>query len=1109
MEFSDRLRSSFAALRSATVRGVRALAAVGLACVALAQLVAAPVSDQLNFRRFTSRDGLPAQFVYSIIRDSRGFMWFGTADGLARFDGHTFRVFRPERQGTGNASNFVVMAIQEDANGDLWLATEGGLEVWRRDTEQFTHYRPDQDDPHSAGDEHGQCLLREADGMLWVGTRTSGLKHFDPRTGKFERVYSQIPAPGDSYAHCLLRDRNGVLWMGTDAGGLQRLDPGAKQLRAYLHNESDPHSLVHNNVAALAEDREGNLWVGTAGGLCRLDPQRLRFEHIPLVGDNVAAKESQSITALVVDRDGKINIGTLGSGLMRYDPVTRKFTQHRHSRYVPNSLAADSVFGLYEAPDGDLWIGHFPSGVSQFDRSSAGIQAFFGVPGETNTLSDDMILSFLEDPTGDLWVGTDNGGLNHWSAATKTWRSFRHSPTDPTSLGGKAALSLLRDRRGTLWAGSWEGGLNRFQPETGTFHRYLPVPGDEHSISHATVWQLAEDHDGNLWIGTIGGGINRYVPGEDKFVRYLHDPANPRSINNNVVTALLIARDGTLWAGTPSGVAHYDRATDSWDRLIESTGGRRVNHDSYIFDMLEDRHGLIWITTEGAGLIRIDPRTGESASFHVSDGLPSELLRGIMEDDEGTLWFGSTKGLVRFDPSTHALRIFDEENGLPSSQFNPHARLRLTSGDLLFGTTQGFVRLDPRQLKGRSDPPPVVLTEFEVFNEAVRPNLRNSVLTRSITESSRIELPAALSVIAFEYSALSYTSPNRVQYRVKLEGFETEWRNPGNEHRVTFTNLDPGQYRLRVKAASGDGVWNEQGVSLDLVVIPPWWRTWWFRGALALGFLGSAATVGWAVSANRLREQQRQRELAAERERAHELEMRVAERTSDLATAVKELEAFSYSVSHDLRAPLRSMHGFSRVLLEDFKDKVGPEGEDSLRRICAASERMGCLIDDLLNLSRVSREEMIRGPVDLSALATSVAEDLRRTNPQQTIEFQIAPDLTAYGDARLLQIALVNLLGNACKFSSKRPVSQVEFGATVQSGKRRYFVRDNGAGFDMNYAQKMFGAFQRFHSSAEFPGTGIGLATVQRIIHRHGGEVTAESAPDQGATFYFSLPDPT
>jgi signal transduction histidine kinase/ligand-binding sensor domain-containing protein len=1082
-------------------------------CTAACPLFGAPTDEALHFERFSSRDGLPAAVVYCAIEDSRGFLWFGTADGVARFDGRGFRVFRPDPADASSLGNAAVLGLAEDAAGDVWMATEGGLDVWRRQTEQFEHFRDNAAVSNGLGDDTTQSLALNPNGSLCVGTRRAGVSEYDPRTGRFTR----LSAVNRGWARCLLRDRRGALWIGTGTDGLISIEGGTQRVRVYRHDPAVAASLIDDRIACLAEDAAGELWIGTERGLCRLDVARESFTRHPLQLDGRVT--DPSVTALIADRDGVLGVGTDGQGFVLYEPATGRTVQHRRSRYAGNSLAADAVRAVFRDSRGDLWIGHFPSGISHFDRSAAAFQVFTSVPGATNTLSDDQVLCFWEEPDGDLWVGTDNGGANRWHAATGQW-SREDGPRPAASESIKSALSILRDRQGSLWIASWDGGVSRHDERTGEFTRYLPEPSQPAALASLHAWRLAEDPQGNVWIATIGGGLERFAPQRGGFEHHRHDPGNPESLNDDIVSSLLVARDGALWAGTPKGVARRDPATGRWQRFLDRPGQPGALTGFWVFDLLEDRTGQIWASSEGGGLSRLDPHSGAAVNFRTGHGLPGNVLHGLLEDEAGALWIGTNRGLVRFDPPTGRIRVFDESNGLPGAQFNPHARLRLRNGDFLFGTTQGFVRFAPAALLRDSPPPRVVLTEFTIANVVVQPGVPGSLLARSITETRRLEVPANAGVLGFEFAGMDFRSPARLRYQVRLDGFDSAWRDLGHERRAIFTRLDAGEYRLRIRASNGATGWSSGDTGLELIVVPPWWRTSWFRGGLGLGVIALASGAGWAFSAHRLRESQRQRELQTERERSEErarsaealrrlnedLERRVADRTSQLAAAVRELEAFSYSVSHDLRAPLRSIHGFSRVLLEDYTARLDADGRDSLQRICAASERMGQLIDDLINLARVSRDTMHCTTVDLTAMANEVAVDLRQESPRREIVFEVAAGLTAHGDARLLRIVLENLLGNACKFSSKRATARVEFGRTMRGGTDTFYVRDNGAGFDMRFAQKMFGAFQRFHSSAEFPGTGIGLATVQRIIHRHGGDVAAEGRPDEGATFYFTLP---
>ncbi len=764
---------------------------------------------------------------------------------------------------------------------------------------------------------------------------------------------------------------------------------------------------------------------------------------------------------------------------------------------------------------GDFWIGHFPAGISHADQLAAAFQTFVSIPGDPNSLSDDNVLSFLEDPNGDLWVGTDNGGVNHWSAATGKWRSYGHVPSDPGSLGGKAAVHLRRDRANQLWVGTWDGGLSRFIPQTGSFQRYLPQAERGDSLSDPHVWRIAEDRDDRLWVATIGGGLERYDPETDGFAHHRHDPADSRSLNDDVVCSLLIARDGALWAGTPKGLARWDPASHGWDRFGSRPGDACAFSNYWIFDLLEDDAGQIWVSTEGSGLHRLDPETGRCERYRKADGLSSDMLRGLLLADDGALWIGSNQGLMRFDPQTGATRVFDESNGLPSGQFNPHARMRLRSGEFLFGSTRGFARFDPLAIPLDERPPKVVFTEFSVFNHTVAPGVPDSPLSRSITETERLVIPAKLSVISFQFAALSFRSPARTQYRFMLEGFDEDWREPGRERRATFTNLDPGTYRLRVKAANRDGVWNEAGAAIELVVVPPWWRALWFRIGATLLLLGIAAAVGWAVSTER----QRERELANERERAREraeaaeslrilntdLERRVAERTAQLVTANKELESFAYSVSHDLRAPLRHIDGFMELLADRSATLFDDRSRSYMRTISDAAKRMGKLIDDLLAFSRMNRREILAVQVDLNAIVREIKEDFTPDLAGRSVVWKVAELPEVKGDRSLLRIALENLIANAIKFTGPRPQAIIEISSRGQEDGIAFCVKDNGVGFDSDYADKLFGVFQRLHRDDEFEGTGIGLANVRRIVERHGGRVWAESRLGQGAAFYFLL----
>jgi signal transduction histidine kinase len=652
-----------------------------------------------------------------------------------------------------------------------------------------------------------------------------------------------------------------------------------------------------------------------------------------------------------------------------------------------------------------------------------------------------------EDRYQRLWVGTDDG-LNRFDPVREKFTVFRPDAKNKNSLSHPTIFSLYRDSHGTLWVGT-TGGLNRFDDSRESFSRYLHDPNIPTSISANYIWKMLEDSSGLLNIGTQTGGLNRFDPVKGTFKSYQQDPQNSSSLSSNKVLSLYCDHTGTLWIGTTNGLNKFDGKTGAIQRYSEQ------------------------------------------------DGLPNNSIQGILEDHHGRLWIGTNHGLSQFNPLTSKFKNFLESSGLQSNEFSPNACVLLNSGEMAFGGIDGYTLFHPDSICDDVSVPTVVLTDFQIFNKHVPLGVTTdgrTILTRSITESDAIHLSYTENVFSFEFAGLHYASPEDNLYAYMMGGFEKAWNyTKANRRFVTYTNLNPGTYIFHVKASNKDGVWNEAGTAITITITPPFWQTAWFRLG-GIGLFISALVIGYKVRTARIRSRNR------------ELEKHILERTVQLETANKELESFSYSVSHDLRSPLRSIDGFSNALLEDYSKKLDEKGKDYLQRVRAASQHMEQLIDDLLNLSRVMRTEMQRSSVDLSILAQTITNDLVRTQPDRKVRFIIAPGMVVHADRNLMKIVLDNLFDNAWKFSSKHPTATIEFGTTTTQGQTAYFVRDDGDGFEMAYAGKLFTAFQRMHTVSEFKGTGIGLTTVQRIINRHGGKVWAEAKKDNGATIYFTIP---
>lgn len=628
--------------------------------------------------------------------------------------------------------------------------------------------------------------------------------------------------------------------------------------------------------------------------------------------------------------------------------------------------------------------------------------------------------------------------------------TFEHI-TIEDGLSYNQTLSLLQDRLGFIWVGT-RFGLNKFDGSDFTIYAY--DRDNPNGLNANGVWSLYEDRSGNLWISTWGGGVDRFDPLTETFIHFRHNENVPGSLSSNLVWSVFQDSRGTIWVGTEDGLNKYQPATNMF------------------------------------------------ATYRAKDGLAGDLVAGILEDNRGNLWISTNRGLSRFDPQAETFRNYDAADGLQSNQFWVRAAYKSNSGELFFGGVRGFNAFFPHQLVDNPYIPPVVLTDFLLFNQPVGIG-GDSPLPVHINFAKEIVLSHNQSVITFKFAALNYRSPAKNQYAYMLEGFDKTWTHvDSTRRRATYTNLAPGTYIFRVKASNNDGVWNETGTAVRLIITPAWWQTWWFYALCAAVVLGIFGVL-YQAKAGQVQAEKRLSEILQESN--ERLEIKVQERTAELLAVNKELEAFSYSVSHDLRAPLRAIDGFSQILLEEYNHKLDAEGVRYLQNVRSSAVYMGQLIDDLLRLSRVTRAEIRHETVNLSRLAEQTAATLQNSQPDRQVEFIIHPNLIVQGDPSLLQVVMQNLLDNAWKFSSRHPAARIEFGVEEIDGVKTFFVQDDGAGFDMAYSDKLFGTFQRLHHPDEFPGTGIGLATVQRIIHRYGGRIWATGAVEQGATFYFTL----
>lgn len=924
------------------------LSLCGLVIAALfAQAVLASDTRPIRFDRLSIEDGLSQATVLAIHQDQAGFMWFGTEDGLDRFDGYDFVQFRHDPTDPESISSGYVWAIAEGPSGDLWVATDGGgLSRHDRTSGSFTNYRAGDDGRSGPPSDHLRAMQIAPSGVVWIATRADGLASFDPESSRFASYRHDAADPtslSDDHVFAIWIDDSGSVWVGTD-GGLDRLDDEGTGFIHYRHDPADPSSLSDNRVRSLHGDADAGLWVGTRdGGLNQLDPESGVFERFQNDPDDATSLSSNRVRAILEDGAGRLWLGTI-DGLNLMDRSTGSFTRYFHDPTDLTSLSANDVISLYQDRGGVIWVGTQLAGLSRWNPKIWSFGHHKAVPSDPHELRAANVTSFAEDRAGRLWVGTVGGGISVLDRISGTYTHFGSGPAKRGGLSSDIVMALLNDHQGAMWIGTLDGGLSRYDPTGGTFTHFRNDPGDETSLGSDGVMSLFEDDGGTLWVGTFGGGLNRFNRATQTFARFTHDPENPASLSSNRITCIAAATSGQLWLGTDGGgLELFDPQTGSARHFNQIPGDPEGLGSNSVYSLHVDPNGRLWVGTRGGGLAILlrytsTPSTAQFRSYMSKDGLPSETIYGILPDSEGGLWLSTNRGLSRFDRATETFRNFRPSHGLQSDEFNFGAHYLSTTGEMMFGGINGFNAFYPERLEKNTAVPPVVMTDFLKSNRTVE-------LPGQIFDVSEIELGYRDDVVTFEFAALDFTAPAENRYAYKLEGFDEEWIDLGTTRRVTFTDLAGGHYVLRVRGSNNEGVWNEAGVAVDLEVAPPPWQTWWAYTLYGL-MLASVVFVAWRAQQRKLqREEEYSGRLEEEvrlqtgelRERAHELEdlnqQLVEASLTDTLTGLRNRRFFFKQVAKDIALVRRRYRelakgiqqinvydlAFMMVDLDDFK----------------------------------------------------------------------------------------------------------------------------------------------------------------------------------------------
>jgi signal transduction histidine kinase/ligand-binding sensor domain-containing protein/DNA-binding response OmpR family regulator len=1048
----------------------------------------------INFTSITSKDGLLSNTIFAILKDRYGLMWFATTDGLNKYDGTNFTVYRNSPDDSTSLRENEVLSLHEDKAGNLWIGTGGGgLSRYNRQKNTFEHFTFD--NTGLTRNAVIKSICSDHRGRVWIAPYGS-LYVMDTASRSVTQV--DLPdangSPVKTVVECIVEDSKHRIWIGTE-NGLFKYNSATNSFRRYIYKEGDPSSLAHDHVRAIAEDRSGTIWVGTINGLCKLQPDGEHFVTYRNIPGNAASLSNNQVTCIEADNDGLLWVGTL-DGLNSFNIATGKVTTYNSEDGNIFSLTGKSVSCSYFDKEGIYWFGTFLHGINKYDKNINlfGFKptgAFYQKGGPPP-----MITNFAENADGKVYVATFDGGLYKFDYGTGRVRQI------DLRLGGKPvqplgimALNMTPENR--LYIGTCGKGVIVLNTKTGKTEQITAenIPGRLYSND---IYCMMEDSKGDIWAGTNGAGI--YVIHNNKVIAtYNRTPSGPNERLlpiNAYIRAFAEDADKNIWIGTHGGgVAVYQPAGDAW--TIYNQDNSRLPSNK-IQSLFSDSRGTIWVGTDGGGLAMFDKQKKQFTRFTEKDGLQNTTIYQIVEDLHGQLWLSTNTGISMMDPASHTFRNFTSCNGVQNTNFVHESGIRLSGGEILFGGLEGINYFNPAALTINHNVPNVLLTDLKISNKSVIAG-KDAPIKEDISIAREIRLDYKQN-FALSFVALNYTLAKRNLYAYRLEGFERDWNFNGTNNTASYTNLDPGTYIFHVKASNNDGVWNTAETSIKIYVRPPFWRT-------------TAACILYILAVSGLLLYSRYRVMSSIRKKL------ILEQEQQQVKRLQELDRlklkFLTNLSHDLRTPISLISGPIDQIIDGEKNTAKL---DKLYIIRRNAKRLLNLVNQLLDFRKMEEQELTLqlSKGEFISFVKDVAGSFRDLSERKHINYSFSstiPRLEALFDHSKIERILFNLLSNAFKFTLEGgSISVVLENSPGRDNDTNTWVTlkitDSGIGIPKETVNRIYDRFYQNDPSATILnyGTGIGLSIVKEFVNMHGGTIDVESEPDNGSTFTIHLP---